>query len=349
MLGRLSLATQATLVAAVELFVLYLVQLAWLAGGGPSWLVLLTPVVLCAATVYLFTRYVHLVRLRALAQAFQRLAGGDLAHDLPEPLDKESRPVKAAYDGMRAALTDFTERLRRTDVARRQLFADLVHEIGTPVATVLALADGLALPAVDASPERRAELTAALLGEGQRLARLVGDLRDLADLDDPDVALATEPTDLAALVRDVCRRLALADEDGPRIEVEAPDALEARLDADRIEQVLVNVLKNAQRHAHGGHVRVVLAERQGRAQLSIEDDGGGVPDELLPQLGERLVRLDPSRTRATGGSGLGLSIVRAIVERHRGELRFGRASIGGLSVVIGLPTGEPLPAGPPAG
>lgn len=336
MLSRLGLAAQATLVALAELLVLYVVQRVWLAHGGSIETVLLVPVVACAASVYLFTRYVHQVRLRALAEAFQRLAEGDLGHDLPDPLDAESRPVKVAYDRMRAELAGFTERLQRNDVARRQLFADLAHELGTPIATVLALADGLALPEVDASEVRRAELGAALVGEAQRLARLVGDLRDLADLDDPCVALATAPTELAELTRDVCRRVTLAERAQVELEVSVPPSLHADVDADRVEQVLINVVRNARRHARG-RVRVTLSPRDALAELVIEDDGEGVPDALLSRLGERLVRLDPSRTRATGGSGLGLSIVRAIVERHGGSLRFGRASLGGLAVVVELP------------
>jgi signal transduction histidine kinase len=240
---------------------------------------------------------------------------------------------------MRVALASLMERLRKTDLARRQLFADLAHELGTPVSTVLALADALGLPEIDASAERRRELVSALLTETQRLVRLVGDVRDLAELDDPAVALEHCEVDVGALVRDVCRGRALADPQGPTIHCEARDAMLA-LDPDRFQQVVVNLVSNAQRHARGGEVLVRLeASHTATATvltLRVDDDGPGVPEELLSRLGERLMRVDPSRTRATGGSGLGLAIVRAIVERHGGQLSFARSPAGGLRAEVRL-------------
>jgi signal transduction histidine kinase len=336
MLARFSLAAQATTLALVVQVALYLVSLGWLAEGGSAPVVLLVPVVVCTAAVFAFTRYVHRVRLRALAAAFERLADGELGHRLPPPPDADSLPVGRVYDRMRAALAELTERLKKTDLSRRQLFADLAHELGTPVGTVLALADGLAIPDVAASAERRSELVSALVGEGQRLARLVGDLRELAELDDPAVTLEESEVQVGELVRDVCRSRALAQPQGPRIEIDAADVL-LLADPDRLQQVVVNLVTNAQRYAGAtGRVRVTLVVGE-RVVLGVEDDGPGVPEAMLPRLGERLVRLDPSRARATGGSGLGLAIVRAIVERHRGQLLFSRARSGGLRAEVQLP------------
>lgn len=340
MTARWSLAIQATGLALITQLVLYGVSCAWLAAGGDAPLVLLLPVVLCTAFVFAFTRYVHHHRLRALADAFERLADGDLSHRLPPAPDKDSLPVGRAYDRMRLALASLTDRLRKTDLARRQLFADLAHELGTPVSTVLALADALGLPDIDASAERRGELVSALLTETQRLVRLVGDVRDLAELDDPAVALEHGEVDVGALVRDVCRSRALADPEGPEIRCEARDVVLV-LDPERFQQVVVNLVSNAQRHARGGGAVHVTLEAVGShaetaLTLRVDDDGPGVPEELLPRLGERLMRVDPSRTRATGGSGLGLAIVRAIVERHGGQLSFARSPAGGLRAEVRL-------------
>ncbi len=338
MTARWSLAVQATALALVTQLAIYGVMCVWLARGGEPPLVLLLPVVLCTAAVFAFTRYVHHYRLRALADAFERLADGDLSHRLPPPPDAESRPVGHAYDRMRLALGSLTDRLRKTDLSRRQLFADLAHELGTPVATVLALTDALSLPDIEASAERRKELVTALLTEGQRLARLVGDVRDLAELDDPGVALELHDVDVGGLVREVCRTRALAEPLGPRIECEVTD-VEGEVDPERFQQVVVNLVNNAQRHARGGgQVRVTLHANATELTLRVDDDGPGVSEELLPRLGERLMRVDPSRTRATGGSGLGLAIVRAIVERHGGQLSFARSPAGGLRAEVQLPS-----------
>lgn len=336
MTARWSLAVQATALALFIQLALYGVMCAWLAAGGEPSRVLLLPVVVCTAAVFAFTRYVHHYRLRALAAAFERLADGDLSHRLPPPPDADSEPVGRAYDHMRLALSSLTCRLRKTDLARRQIFADLAHELGTPVTTTLALTDALGLPEIDASAERRKEFVAALLTEGQRLARLVGDVRDLAELDDPALMLEQCEVDVGALVREVCRSRALAEPQGPRIECEAAEVV-MTLDPERFQQVVVNLVSNAQRYG-GGVVRVTLEASLTALTLRVDDDGPGVPEELMPRLGDRLMRADPSRTRATGGSGLGLSIVRAIAERHGGQLSFARSPTGGLRAEVRLPS-----------
>lgn len=342
MLGRVSLAGQATLLAATVLVVLYALQLVWLDLGGDARVVLLLPVVLCTVAVWAFTKFVHTTRLRGLELAFERLANEDLEHELPPAPDSDALPLGRAWTHMRSALRDLTDRLRRVDGARRQLFADLAHELGTPIGTVLALADALALPDIDADARRRSELVSALLGEALRLARLVGDLRDLAELDDPEVALAVSPTDLGTLVRDVAKRLALARPEAARIEVVGDAEMVVDADAERMEQVLVNVLGNAQRYTPAsGAIDVHLAATATGACLTVDDSGDGVPDDLLSKLGERLTRIDASRSRRTGGGGLGLSIVKAIVQRHDGTLEFARAPSGGLRVRITLASGSP--------
>jgi len=337
MFTRLSLAAQATVIAFTLLVMLYALQLLLLAHGVDARWVLLLPVFICSLTVWAYTKLVHFIRLRRLEVAFERMAGGDLDAELPAPTDADTHPLSRAWSKMRGELREMTDRLRRIDVARRELFADLAHELGTPIGTVLALADALALPEVEASPERRRSTVAALLGEALRLVRLVGDLRDLADLDDPASTLARERIDVAALARNVSRRIALARPEAAPIALEVPETLHAHVDPERIEQVLVNVLGNAQRYTPAtGSIVLRLAALGSGVSLTVDDSGEGVPDALLPRLGERMLRVDASRSRQTGGSGLGLSIVRAIVQRHDGDLRFERAPMGGLRVLIAL-------------
>ncbi|HZJ65494.1 MAG TPA: ATP-binding protein, partial [Kofleriaceae bacterium] len=109
-------------------------------------------------------------------------------------------------------------------------------------------------------------------------------------------------------------------------------------DAMRVDQALANLLSNAMRYTpSGGRIAIGVEHVAQTVQLTVEDSGTGVPDDVLPRLGQRLLRLDPSRNRTTGGSGLGLSIVSAIVKRHDGTLQFGRAALGGLRVVVTLP------------
>lgn len=271
-------------------------------------------------------------RARRLVQALDAIAHGHLDERLPPAPDSEFVAVQQAFNTMGEALAEARTKLEHADTQRRRLFADLAHELATPASAMLGLVDTLNDPKLCPTEADRARLLTALDGEATRLARLVADVRDLATLDEPDVRVEREPTDLAALARRVVERPPFAG----RVEVVGKDV---RVSADplRLEQVLVNLLKNALRYTAEGAIRVEVATVGDRARMTVEDAGPGVPDEQLARLGERLFRVDPSRDRRTGGHGLGLAIVRAIVEKHDGTLVFARAELGGLAARIELP------------
>lgn len=270
-------------------------------------------------------------RVRRFVEGLQKIASGDFAARLPHAPDREFESVQHAFADMAESLAEARRRLEHADQQRRRLFADLAHELATPASAVLGLADTLARPELVPTVEARDRLVESLEREATRLSRLVTDVRDLANLDDPDVRFDVSDTDVARLVE------RLATEYGARVVVpQAPVSL--RVDPVRFEQVMVNLLRNARRYTpDDGTILVALEPGDSRVELRVEDSGPGVPDELLERLGERLLRVDPSRDRRTGGHGLGLSIVRAIVARHDGTLTFGRSSLGGLAVKVGLP------------
>jgi signal transduction histidine kinase len=303
---------------------------------------LFAPSIVGAALAVLVMLVMIRRRSRMLILGMERVAAGDFEADLPPPPEADLRPLRDAFDRMRLALRDATRRLAHQDAQRRRLFADLAHELATPISTQLGLVEVLRGPR-GAQPEERARLLTALETETERLERLVSDLRELATLDDPDVAVDRRGAELDAVVARAIEPLrAQADEDAPRI-VLARAAVRARIDEGRIAQVVVNLLTNALRHAPPAstiHVEVGPTS-DGGARLVVEDEGPGVPEEVLPQLGERLLRLDASRDRRTGGHGLGLSIVQAIVHRHGGSLAFSRGPRrGGLRVEVLLPRSE---------
>jgi signal transduction histidine kinase len=222
------------------------------------------------------------------------------------------------------------------DAQRRRLFADLAHELATPASSILGITDALTtlVKAPDAAP-----MLKLLESEGERLERLVTDIRLLATLEDPDRPLETTATDVAALAAQVCDRVALEDGSPRRIRyLGATEPIMATVDALRIDQVLSNLLSNARRYTpRAGEITVAVAAAPGKVTLQVEDSGIGVATEIRPQLGDRLLRIDPSRSRETGNHGLGLSIVAVIVKRHGGEIRFDRARLGGLGITIELP------------
>lgn len=333
-LRKLPIALKAMLAASSFCLLVGAGQVALLSLEAPWWIVALVPAVFCGATAYTYTARV--VRFRAVnfGAGLMRVADGDLETELPPAPDSDLVPLRDAFVRMAAALRETTGRLRETDLARRQLFRDLAHELGTPAQTLVALADALCLPQIDADAAQLTEIAQALVEEGARLSRLVGDVRELAELDDPAVPIERARADIGALVKSAVQGITLAHDADVQVEAEQ---IVIEADGGRVGQIAVNLVGNALRYAHGGVVRVVVDRDGSWARLTVDDDGEGVPDEMLGRLGERLVRVDPSRSRRSGGSGLGLSIVRAIAERHGGSLAFERSPLGGLRAVVRLP------------
>lgn len=305
-------------------------------------LILWAPLLLPAFGAPLAVTWVTLRRLQRFSAVLRRIGQGDLGARLPEPPSRELALVAETVTDMAQALERAMNQLREVDQQRRRLFADLAHELATPAGAILGIADTLVEPALcpqgPAGDALRARLLKALAEEAQRLGALNRDLGELAHLEDPQIALRPAPDDLAAVAARVVERMNAAG--GAPITLRAAPA-PVVIDPGRIEQVLVNLLSNARRYAPAGApVEVQVAPLPGGgAEVSVRDHGPGVPEALLPRLGERLFRQDPSRDRRTGGHGLGLALARQIVLRHKGALRFQNAPDGGLLVQVCLPAG----------
>lgn len=274
----------------------------------------------------------------ALINAYTGVASGNFATRFPPTTaGSDFISVREAFANMAAALEDAMNALREADLDRRRLFADLAHELATPTTTLLGIAHALRS---SPNPADIPRLLDHLESETGRLERLIADVREIAHLEDPALSMNHESCDLGELVNRVVERLRIA---RPSVTLAYTRATApATLDPLRIDQVLTNLLDNAARHAGAnGTVSIALSTRDEHHCILIEDSGAGVPDDVLPQLGRRMLRLDPSRARSSGGHGLGLSIVCVIVERHGGEVTFGRASLGGLAVDVRLPRTPP--------
>jgi two-component system sensor histidine kinase BaeS len=335
--NRLSAATKAALATIAVVTSAGIVQWLLLGQRVSPVIAVAAPLVGAPVVAWIYTRYVIVHRARAAFVAFERMAAGDLETRLPPAPDVELEPVRESFERMGAALRRLTAELRHEDAQRRRLFADLAHELATPTCTILGISEALGTPALSSTEEERAWLVESLEHEASRLHRLTRDMRDLANLDDPDFALEPHPTDVGDLARKTAERLDRVQPGAARIHCRA-DAARATVDPGRVEQVLVNLLTNAQRYTPpDAGIDLDVARTEAGVRIVVDDGGSGVPSDMLPRLGERLFRPDPSRTRHSGGHGLGLSIVSAIVHRHGGVLRFDRAPLGGLRVSIDLP------------
>jgi signal transduction histidine kinase len=268
--------------------------------------------------------------IRALAAASARLAEGHYRERVAVPDDDEIGALAGDFNRLAAALD-------RTEQQRLRLVGDVAHELRTPLATIEGYMEGLLDDVVAPSPE----LWAQLHGEAGRLRRLVDDLQELSRAEAGQIPLrpvALDPGDL--LERAAARMRPQFDVAGIALSVAPVAALPAVLaDPDRTLQVLVNLLGNALRHTPaGGTVALAAAPREGQVALTVADTGGGIAPEHLPHLFDRFYRADRSRSRALGGSGIGLTIARALVEAQGGAIDIASAGVGlGTTVTVTLP------------
>ena len=214
------------------------------------------------------------------------------------------------------ALNRLAETLQQEEGLRKESVADLAHELRTPVMGILARVEA----AQDGVLDDEAANLSAMHDEALRLARLLDDLSALAEAERPGLLLEAEPVDLAAIAAAQTAAFAAAFADR---EIALSSDLEpAVVDGEpkRLEQIVVNLLSNALRYTDaGGSVRVVVRRDGDDALLEVRDTGIGIAPEDLPRVFTRFWRGEKSRSRDTGGAGIGLSIVRELVQAHGGR------------------------------
>jgi two-component system, OmpR family, sensor kinase len=258
-------------------------------------------------------------RLRALEIAARRLGSGDLAARAPDRGGDEITAVAHAFNAMADDLAARAEALSAADRARRQLLADVSHELNTPVTAMRGYLETLTMPEIPLDESTRRRYLGIIGDETARLERLIGELLELARLEGGGGALRIGPVPVAQLFGRVTARheracatagVSMRAEVGPGAETIAADR-------DRLEQAVQNLAANAIRYAPAGSTIRLEARRDGdRITLSVADDGPGIPAEHLPYVFDRFYKADAARPGMSGGSGLGLSIVKAIVEQH---------------------------------
>ena len=261
-------------------------------------------------------------RLRLVEEAARRLGRGDLSARAPVRGGDEVTAMASTFNAMADDLAARANALAAADRARRQLLADVSHELTTPITAMRGYIETLSMPELALDDETRARYLAIVGDETARLERLIGDLLDLAKLEGGGGAFVIEDVPLAELFgRVAARHERAATEAGVSIvsRIEA-GAERVRGDRGRLEQALQNLAANALRFApRGSSIELRARPAAGGLAVTVTDQGPGIPEEHLPHIFDRFYKGDAARTQ-TGGSGLGLSIVKAIVERHGGTI-----------------------------
>jgi two-component system sensor histidine kinase BaeS len=286
-------------------------------------------------------------RLRGLEKVAQAIGEGDLTARAPEAGGDEVTALARAFNLMAGDLEARTRAMELSDRTRRQLLADVSHELKTPLAAIRGYAETLSMPEVRLNEDTRRRYLEIVGDETLKLERIVGDLLDLARLEGGGLTLTCGEVPVAQLFRRVADR-------HEREMLEKQVALETAVAADmpavwgdaaRLEQALQNLVANALRHTpEGGQISLVAARTGEGVRLTVRDTGSGIPEGHLPHIFDRFYKSDASRTDpySKSGSGLGLSIVKAIVERHGGTVAAANTSAGGAEFTITL---APRPQG----
>jgi two-component system, OmpR family, sensor kinase len=258
-------------------------------------------------------------RLRALEAAAQRLGSGDLSARAPTEGHDEIAQVARAFNQTADALQAEIDRVRAEQVVRRQLLADVSHELHTPLTAIRGYVDTLQMHEISLTEAQRERYLAIVSEETARLERLIADLLDLAKLDAGGMVLQVVSVPVNTLLMRVLDRFmpgAAARDIALEI---STSAAELPGDPGRLEQALSNLVANALRFSEpGGTVRVDARREGATVVISVQDAGPGLTQEQQAQVFERFYKADPARSAE--GTGLGLSIVRAIAEAHGGRV-----------------------------
>jgi two-component system sensor histidine kinase BaeS len=281
----------------------------WIAGG--------IAVAIAALIALIFSRQIT-APLRRLSFAASRVARGDLSSRVTPSSTDEVGSLTNTFNGM-------VESLEKNQDMRRKLMGDLAHEMGTPLAVIQSNLEGM----LDGVVEPSSSNISSLHQESLLLARLVKDLRTLSQVEAGKLNLSPAPGDIGALVSSI---VTATDSEARRKKVSLsldlqPNLPRAMMDADRVSQVVVNLLSNALRYtSEGDAIKVTVATEKGSGTpnqyllVSVSDTGQGISEEELPHIFDRYYQGSQPKEKRSGGSGIGLTVVKELVEAHKGKV-----------------------------
>lgn len=280
-------------------------------------------------------------RINMLQNAAQDVARGDLSVRVPAQGNDELALLARTFNDMAEELRIAQRKQQELDTLRRDLIAWVSHDLQTPLASMRAIVEALADGVVD-DPETVQRYLRTVKREINDLSELIDDLFQVAQMDAGGLVLQRSENSLADLISDTLESFSGI---ARQREVNLSGGVDADIDlvymdAPRVGRALNNLVSNALRHTPpGGKVEVHASRQVDWARVDVRDSGAGIPAEDVPHVFERFYRGEKSRSRLTGGAGLGLAIARGIVEAHGGQIGVESASGEGANFYFVLPLG----------
>ena len=285
--------------------------------------------------------------LEELVAAAGRLAGGDRSARVEVGGLAETATLGTAFNEMAEELEQEESRREQLDRLKDEFVLTASHELRSPLTSVQGFAELLMLDRDSLTP-RQAETVEIILDNCRHLVRLLNDLLDLARSDAGRLSIRPQPTEVAPLVEDVVRTMRAQTEAGNQSLTERvqPGLPQIDVEPDRIRQILVNLLTNAHEYCPEGASIGVSAHALGaEVEISVSDDGPGIPTEQLQRIFDRFTRGDAGLTQRVGGTGLGLAISKSLAELHGGSIAAESTVGAGSTFRLRLPIATGAPAG----
>jgi len=267
--------------------------------------------IVALAVSFIFSRNI-LEPVRVMRNASQRIAEGHYDERVELRGKDELNQLAGSFNQM-------AEQLEQVETMRRRLIGDVAHELRTPLTAIKGFAEALTDGVLPASAETYLQIHT----EADRLSRLADDLQELSRVESRAMQLKIHPADSSALIQTVLKRLQYQfDEKQVTLTPHLPhDPIFVLADEDRIIQILTNLIGNALQYTpSSGTVTISIARDKNDARVSVRDTGFGIPPNQLNHIFDRFYRVDKSRSRAHGGSGIGLTIAKHLIEAHGGKI-----------------------------
>jgi signal transduction histidine kinase len=269
--------------------------------------------------------------IAVLTRGIQRMGRGDFSARVAVKGSGELKRLAETFNTM-------SEKLEVLDKSRNQFVSNASHELKTPLATMKILLESV-IYQPEMEPELRTEFMTDINKEIDRLSLIISDLLTLVQMDTKNMKLNRQNIRMAELVRDTIHNLMpMAQKRQQAIQADIQDEGEMYADGIKLQQVVYNLMENAVKYTQpGGRIQVRLFKTGKDVNITISDNGPGIPKDDLPHIFDRFYRVDKARSRETGGTGLGLSIVKQIVLLHGGNVTVKSEEGQGATFIVELP------------